>query len=47
MKKVQSFHWEVREKAFRDNDGDHELPERTVIKQADYSLRISEHCGAL
>jgi len=30
MKKVQSFHWEVREKAFRNICGYHELPERTV-----------------
>jgi hypothetical protein len=45
--KDQSFHWEVKRKAFRKISGDNQLPERTVFKQADYSLRISKHCGAL
>jgi DNA-binding ferritin-like protein len=33
MKNVQSFHWEVKGKAFLNIDGDHELPERTVCNR--------------
>jgi hypothetical protein len=33
MKRVQSFHWEVKRKALLNIDGDHELPEWTVFNR--------------
>ena len=33
MKNVQSFHWEVKRKAFRNIGDYHELPERTVFNR--------------
>jgi len=32
MKDISIIHWEVKRKAFRNICGEHELPERTVIK---------------